>query len=190
MPLESGKFYEFDFRNVINTDVCEKEDIEFQVYLYDLDSFKQTLFEFNPTSTEDTLNDRWNHYTKCFQVLTESYQLFISINSTCKRTNRVFVAVDEIKVNEIMGDGLDEICDDFRGTSYSIEDIYTYSSTITTPKTTISMTTNFDDSTNIITDDSLITTSYSNEISSISDYSTTFSTTTTQSTQIFTPGLI
>lgn len=128
--LENDKFYEFEFSYVINTDVCERNDLQLQVYLFDPNFFKQILFEYNATS-EEVKNDRWNTEKICFQVLGRSYELFLSANSSCSKDNKAFIAIDEIIIRETNENDETE-CKDIRITEFpetttttTVEDVTT-----------------------------------------------------------------
>lgn len=138
--MDSDKFYEFDFRYLVNLDSCSVGDIEFQVILYDINLFSELLFEFNATDDQEVVNNQWNNYTTCFEVFGREYQLSVVMISKCtKPGNKAFIAVDEIKIRESSEDRTETICRNFKITnapSTIIETVTIDDSTQPTPNDT------------------------------------------------------
>lgn len=66
LTFDSEKFYEFEFSFLLNVDVCENEDFEMTVFLFDLEAFEEILYRF--TSSDLSLkSDSWNKVTSCFK---------------------------------------------------------------------------------------------------------------------------
>lgn len=103
LTLDSNKFYDFDFRYVINLDTCESNEIQFQVYLLDTDldvSYSALLFEYDP-NIEIVKNNKWSPFTVCFEIESGEFKLSIVMNSRCSSADgKPFISVDEIKLNE------------------------------------------------------------------------------------------
>ena len=138
LTFDTGKFYEFEFNYLLSPDVCELEDLEMVVFLYDLEAFEEILFRFN-SSDEYLFFDQWNNITSCFKVLGRNYQLQINASSTCGISNKAFIAVDNIILREKVGDNLNENCLDIEITERTRTT--TVFTTLETDETTIEETT-------------------------------------------------
>lgn len=139
LTFDTGKFYEFEFNYLLSPDVCELEDIEMVVFLYDLEAFEEILFRFN-SSDEYLLFDQWNNFASCFKVLGRNYQLQINASSTCElNNNKAFIAFDNIILREKVGDNLNEFCLDIEVTERTTTT--TVFTTLETDETTIEETT-------------------------------------------------
>lgn len=139
LTFDTGKFYEFEFNYLLSPDVCELEDLEMVVFLYDLEAFEEILFRFN-SSDEYLLFDQWNNIASCFKVLGRNYQLQINASSTCTiNGNKAFIAVDNIILREKVGDNLNENCLDIEITERTRTT--TVFTTLETDETTIEETT-------------------------------------------------
>lgn len=102
LTFDSEKFYEFEFSFLLNVDVCENEDFEMTVFLYDLEAFEEILYRFN-SSDMSIRSDSWNKVTSCFQVLGRNYQLQINASSVCTiNQNKAFFAIDNIILREML----------------------------------------------------------------------------------------
>ena len=114
LTFDSEKFYEFEFSFLLNVDVCENEDFEMAVFLFDLEAFEEILYRFN-SSDMSLKSDSWNKVTSCFQVFGRNYQLQINASSVCSIVqNKAFFAIDNIILREMSDTNQMSDCLDIR----------------------------------------------------------------------------
>lgn len=117
LTLDSNKFYEFDFRYVVNLDTCESNEIQFQVFLLDTDidvSYSALLYEYDPI-IEIVKNNKWSRFPVCFEIESGEFKLSIVMNSRCSSPDgKPFISVDEIKLNEKIEIPTENECKNFK----------------------------------------------------------------------------
>ena len=102
LTFDSEKFYELEFSFLLNVDVCENEDFEMTVFLYDLQAFEEILYLFN-SNDMSLKSDSWNKVTSCFKSFGRNYQLQINASSSCTiNQNKAFFAMDNIIIREML----------------------------------------------------------------------------------------
>jgi hypothetical protein len=117
LDLETGKFYELEFDYLINLDVCDVNQLNLVVYLFDAEDFQEVLFETTTNVTTTLVNMKWTKHKDCFQVLGRIYKLVINAISTCNIANHDgFVAVDHFFIRELNDENLESVCQDQRVT--------------------------------------------------------------------------
>ena len=138
LTFDSEKFYEFEFSFLYNVDVCENEDFEMVVFLFDLEAFDEILYRF--TSSDMSLkSDSWNKVTSCFKSFGRNYQLQINASSSCTiNQNKAFFAIDNIIIREMLeANSTTQYPPDTTGFSALTQDITTRSTILDSGKSQI-----------------------------------------------------
>lgn len=113
LTLEADKYYEFEFKYLINVDICDENGLYLKTYFFKPDDIEEEiLFESNRT---DVVNDntKWNRYSTCVRNVDGNYSLTVWANGYCADTaNNAFIAVDDLIVRQLDIDNLPPYCID------------------------------------------------------------------------------